>query len=256
MVLHFKGGYNHDNERLPHEEIKRHPEAVKFKEFSNAPLFLLVVNLLSVFILVITATIFHFLSGIRNISVCGVLLVIVSLIPHEIIHAMFFRGDVYLYIHNLALIITGTEPMSKKRYIAMCLTPTIIFGFIPFILFLINPQLTILGTLGGISIPLGLGDFYNVYNCIKQVPNDGICFMNKQNTYWYVPQKRSSLPDWGWSKQTIGSDIHIILAVIIGVFTICFGLYNREDVVLMVLFLMAEMSLYCLFGYYQIKYRN
>ena len=254
MVLHFKGGYRNNNDILPHEELKRHKNAVKFKEFDNAPVFMLLVNMFSIIILIITGFIFHLKAGIQNVSLSGVLLVLATLIPHEIIHAMFFRSDVYIYVHHLALLITGTEPMSKNRYIMMCLTPTVVFGFIPFVLFLINPSLTTLGTLGAISIALGLGDFYNIFHCITQVPKNGLCFMNKQNTYWYVPENIKEKPDFGWKKQSVGSNLMQLIAILLSFFILSFGLYNNDDIVTTVIFLSIEISFYCIIGYMQIKY--
>lgn len=256
MVLHFKGAYKNNNEKLPHEEWKKHNNANRFKEFNNAKLFLILINLSSIILLGITAFIYHNLVGLKNVSICGVMFVIASLIPHEIIHAAFFRGDVYLYLHHLALLITGTEPMSKKRYIMMCLLPTIVFGFIPFVCFLINPTLRILGTLGAISIPLGLGDFYNIYNCAKQVPKDGICFMDKQNTCWYIPNNNDDKPNWDWNKTSMGSSINLIIAVVLSFFILLFGLINVENIVFISLFLMVEITMYCLLGYFQIKFNE
>ena len=50
--------------------------------------------------------------------------------------------------------------------------PGIVFGFIPFIIFMINPKLPFPGTLGVLGIAAAAGDFCNVYN-----------------TFWYMPQK-------------------------------------------------------------------
>ena len=42
------------------------------------------------------------------------------------------------------------------RFVFMSILPNIIFGFISFILFLISPNLTILGTLGVMAIFMGV----------------------------------------------------------------------------------------------------
>ena len=124
-------------------------------------------------------------------SFLPIVLFILSLIPHEIMHAIWFREDVYYY-HNLSqgmLFVVGTEDMSKGRFIWMSLFPNIIFGFIPFILFLIWPNLSILGFFGAVSISAGAGDFTNVFNCLTQVPNGAITYMSGMHSYWYMPKE-------------------------------------------------------------------
>ena len=71
----------------------------------------------------------------------------------------------------------------------MCMLPNIVFGFIPFILFLINTKLVFLGMLGAMCISYGMGDYYNVWNTIMQVPSNGMVFSKGHNSYWYVDEK-------------------------------------------------------------------
>ena len=63
----------------------------------------------------------------------------------------------------------GPETMSKGRFIFMSLLPSIVFGFIPFILCMLFPALYILGAFGALSIAWSR-DFYNVYNAATQMP--------------------------------------------------------------------------------------
>lgn len=80
--------------------------------------------------------------------------------------------DVYMYndlIHGLMFVV-GTEDMSKARFIFMCLCPNLILGIIPYILFLIFPQLVGVGLFGIICIGTGFGDYLNIYNSIRQMP--------------------------------------------------------------------------------------
>ena len=83
------------------------------------------------------------------------------LIPHEFIHAMCFRKEAYIYtnLKNGMLFVVATEDMSKSHFIVMSLMPNLIFGFVPFLLYLIFPQLGFLGILGATSIPMGIGDY-------------------------------------------------------------------------------------------------
>lgn len=122
---------------------------------------------------------------------CSFLVSLVLLVPHEILHALCFRGEVHLYqnLKQLMLFIVGEEHISKARFIFMSLLPNLVFGFIPFIVFLINPSWYFLGFLGMFCIPCGMGDYYNVYNTIRQVPNGAKVFMNGLHTYWYISEK-------------------------------------------------------------------
>ena len=87
------------------------------------------------------------------------------------------------------LFVVGTEDMSKARFIALGLCPNICFGFIPFILYLIWPDLTVLGFWGAMAIASGAGDYYNAYNCATQVPANGLTYMSGMHSYWYVPKE-------------------------------------------------------------------
>ena len=248
MRLIFKGPYTTDD-RLPHEEIKKHDNAVKFKEFEDTAHFLLKINLVSFLLLAFTMGTFHYLAGITNISLSGVLLIFISMIPHEFIHASFFKRTAYLYLHKYALIITGTEPMTKWRYIMMAVTPSIIFGFIPFLLFVLNPELTIMGTFGAISIPMCLGDFYNAYNCYRQVPTDGYCFMNKQNTYWFTGDVNNR-------KRLRPTSLDILFAII-SIFSLLVlfycGLHNKECIGFILQMILYQLTAYSIVGLLQIN---
>ena len=84
------------------------------------------------------------------------------------------------------LFVVGIEDMSKARFVFMSLLPNLVFGWIPYILFLIHPQWMFLGVLGAISIPMGIGDYYNVYNCLTQVPKGALVYLSGMHSYWYV----------------------------------------------------------------------
>ena len=81
------------------------------------------------------------------------------------------------------------EDMSKKRFVFMSLLPNIIFGFVPFVIFLCFPQLTVLGAVGFVSIPMGIGDYTNVFNALTQMPEGAKTYLNGFNSYWYMPDQ-------------------------------------------------------------------
>lgn len=86
------------------------------------------------------------------------------------------------------LFVVGTEDMSKARFVFMSLLPNLVFGWIPYLVFLVQPQWIFLGAMGAISIPMGIGDYYNVYNCVTQVPKGAQVYLSGMHSYWYVPK--------------------------------------------------------------------
>ena len=59
----------------------------------------------------------------------GCLAALLALFPHELLHAVCFKQDVYLYTNwkQGLLFVVGPEPMSKRRFILMCLLPGFLF---------------------------------------------------------------------------------------------------------------------------------
>lgn len=172
MIFHYAGKYNGDENSLPYKE--HHPNAIPFKEPKDMKKYSLIANLGCVLIMIVLVIPF-LLMGIKYIpnskiqmvagGICGGL----SMFPHELLHAVCFKKDVYMYndlIHGLMFVV-GTEDMSKARFIFMCLCPNLILGIIPYILFLIFPQLVGVGLFGIICIGTGFGDYLNIYNSIK-----------------------------------------------------------------------------------------
>ena len=198
MRLHNAGKYNGDENSLPKRE---HPERyVQFKEAEDMKKFSRQMTILSLAIAVVMLGIFYVrifmyirmgYSVNMSFALPGFILYLVTLIPHEVLHAIWFREDVYYY-HNLKqgmLFVVGTEDMTKERFILMSMFPNICFGFIPFILFLIWPNLTVLGFWGALAIASGVGDFTNVYHCATQVPGNGLTYLSGMHSYWYVPKE-------------------------------------------------------------------
>ena len=201
MRLHNAGKYNGDESSLPQRE---HPEGyVPFKEPENMKKFALYMNFLAIAILIVTLGLFYlrlfkysFANGGTSFVftkgfIGGFVLYLATLVPHEFLHAIWFKEDVY-YHHNLKqgmLFVVGTEDMPKWRFVAMSMCPNVIFGFIPYILFMIRPDLAVLGYWGAMAIASGAGDYTNVFNCITQVPKGGITYMSGMHSYWYMPKE-------------------------------------------------------------------
>ena len=111
-----------------------------------------------------------------------------SLFPHEFLHAICFKEEVYLYtlLKKGILFVVGNEDMSKTRFIIMSLLPNVVFGIGPYIIGLIIKN-NVLTTLGIFATSMGCGDFINVYNAITQMPKGTRTYLHKFNSYWYMP---------------------------------------------------------------------
>ena len=140
MIFHYAGKYDGDESKLPQKE--HHPHAVQFKELEDTKKLSLIANIGCVLTMVLLAIPF-LLLGIKYIpdnaiwmmigGICGGL----SLLPHELLHAICYKEDVYMYndlAHGLMFVV-GTEDMSKGHFIFMCLCPNLILGIIPYIVF-------------------------------------------------------------------------------------------------------------------------
>ena len=194
MKLIYKGKYTSEAD-LP---VREHPEgAVPFKEIGDMKKLGLILNLASVplYILVAAGLIFRgmpYLSSGEPQLLIGMAVAMLMLFPHELLHAVCFRGEVELWT-NLKmgmLFVVGTEDMSKARFVLLSLLPNLVFGFVPYLLFLLHPHLLLLGALGAMSIPMGIGDYYNVYNCLTQVPKGGLVYLSGMHSFWYMPKEK------------------------------------------------------------------
>lgn len=192
MKLHYMGKYNMDPNSLPALEHK--PGAVKFKEVENSGQLALVANILALLLLVIfSAVAFMRVPDLLShpaAIITGLLASLLTLVPHECLHAICFKKDVYLYMNlsqGMAFVV-GPESMTKNRFVFMSLLPNLVFGFFPFILGLIFPQLTFCIVFGLLCITMGAGDYYNVFNALTQMPKGAYTYLHKLNSYWYIPE--------------------------------------------------------------------
>lgn len=189
MKLKFKGIYNNTETLLAKEHSKN---AIKMKELDLKQMSVYF-NIGYIVMAIILLIIFKIRANNSFNAIGAFLLWIITMIPHEIIHASCFKEEVYFYIYpKTGLFIYGNEIMSKKRYIFMTLLPNLIFGFLPYIVFLFFPQYTILGSLGVLTISSGIGDYYNIYNAITQVPNGGKIYMYELETHWYMTEDENN----------------------------------------------------------------
>lgn len=208
MKLHYMGKYDMNPESLPCKEHQ--PGAVAFKEAKDPKTIGIIANVLSIFITIFLIGLLVFkviftTPEVRNAaeylieslfgSFFGIflacLLPLGCLFPHELLHAVCFKDDCYLYtnLRNGLLFVIGPETMSKKRFIFLSLLPNIVLGLIPYLIGIVFPKIPILGIFGAILIGMGAGDYYNVFNAITQMPKGSRTYLYKFNSYWYMPQK-------------------------------------------------------------------
>ena len=193
MKLHYMGKYNGDAKTLPNKEYRE--GSVEFKEFKSSKIQGIVTNALG-FILIIPLFIFMWFYSNLTLSQLAPILFISSVIsfvllfPHEFLHAICFKKDVYLYIYPQGgtLFVTGPEDMSKARFIFLSLLPNIVFGIIPFIIYLFFPNLYILGGIAVGCVIQGIGDYLNAFNALTQMPKGSRTYLYGEKSYWYTPK--------------------------------------------------------------------
>ena len=191
MKLHYMGKYDLNPESIPTKPHR--PNHVAFKEPKDSKSLSKLVTLISILLIVIFLIPVYLRSAgdaLESTTIGGVL-TLLAMFPHEILHALCFKEDVYLYTnlrHGL-LFVAGPEDMSKSRFIFMSLLPSIIFGIIPYLVFLIKPDFLLLGAFGACNLACGAGDYLNIFNAITQMPAGSRTYLYHFNSYWYMPEE-------------------------------------------------------------------
>jgi hypothetical protein len=120
-------------------------------------------------------------------------------IPHEILHAICFGkgAEAELYARPPAWIIVCTQPLSKMRFILMCMLPNLVFGWIPLLIWMLLPYYGgvshLLFTVSVFGILLGGGDYMNVFNTLHQQPNGSMQQISGSNSYWFTPNEENKV---------------------------------------------------------------
>ena len=194
MKLHYRGKYNLDPATLP--TCKHQPNAVKFKEVDSTKELADIANgiAIALMILLFIPVYLKYKGSLFNYfdeMMVGAMLPLLTMFPHELLHALCFKEDVYLYtdFKQGLLFVVGCETMSKQRFIFMSLLPNIVFGFIPYMISFLGIQYLTLAVLGVIAIGMGAGDYYNVFNALIQMPKGARTYLYQMNSYWYIPEK-------------------------------------------------------------------
>ena len=193
MRLHYKGKYDLNPESLPHGQHM--PGAVPFKEAKDSKQLSLIANAASVVIMVLLAVPAYFrcrefLWASPLQMMFGAIASMLILFPHENLHALCIKEDVYLYTNwkqGLRFVV-GPETMSKGRFIFMSLLPNLVLGIIPYLIGIIFPNQVFAVVLGILATGMGAGDYYNVLNALTQMPKGSRTYLYQFSSYWYMPQ--------------------------------------------------------------------
>ena len=193
MKLHYMGKYDLDPDSLPHGEHQ--PGAVPFKEVKDTRQMSLLANGLCLVLMVLlgigaAVRCQPWLLDDRWQLTLGCVASLLALFPHELLHAVCFKADAYLYTNwaQGLLFVVGPETMSKGRFIFMSLLPNLVFGLVPYVVGMIWPRLTFCPAMGTLCIGMGAGDYYNVFNAATQMPKGARTYLYGFNSWWYMPQ--------------------------------------------------------------------
>lgn len=189
MKFHYMGKFDGNMDSLPKREHE--PGAVMFKEPENIEKFSKLMSVFNLVVIIVLMAVSYFISGIILFEGIGFILFMISLSVHEFLHAICFKEDVYMY-NNLKqgnLFVVGNETMTKFRFCFMSLLPCIILGVVPYIMFLINNEYVVFGSFGIFSLSSCVGDWYNVFNALTQMPKGAKTYLCGFNSYWYIPEE-------------------------------------------------------------------
>lgn len=107
--------------------------------------------------------------------ILGFLIGCMLLIVHEILHGIVYPKNVNVsigFIKPITFVALASYPMSKSKFITMCLLPFIL-GIVPMLIFVLTNNSTICSLSFGImcmGIISPYPDVYNVFQVIKKVP--------------------------------------------------------------------------------------
>ena len=127
----------------------------------------------------------------RLFILIGAIIGFALLLVHEVLHAIVYPKGVNTYVgiaKPITFVALASYPLSKKRFIVMCLLPYML-GIIPLIVFWLSPAYLreLNGVLFGMAC-MGMAspypDAYTVYQVIKQVPKNKKVQYYGDDTYY------------------------------------------------------------------------
>ena len=138
-----------------------------------------------------------FKDNLDLIAISTCLSSLINLFIHEFLHAVCFPKDkikeLWLKPNELSAFIYCTAPLKKARFIWLCLCPNIILGLLPLLLWFIetfdfNKTLSLfMLIISFLNLLCGIGDYYNTYLVIRQVPKNALVQTHGLKAYWFIP---------------------------------------------------------------------
>ena len=203
--IKYKGSYVSDEQMIKTKKIPK--EAIQFgivkslnREFAIGFLMLLPLMM----ILFITTYIkvkdiaYHLTMNIEIIISFFIVLGLIYVLTfvHEFIHACFYplkaEKEIYKSKSLGAYFVYSEEMITKRRYIVMVLAPMFLLGIIPYIIWLLLPQMIPMPFYLIIPITcwfmtiMSMGDVANVYHVLKEVPNKAKLFNHGLLDSYYI----------------------------------------------------------------------
>ena len=203
--LKYKGIYKNENQLLNGVLNK---DALMFEEPNNitevfirgflltCPLFALLIVIS--YIKIQSANLFSYdfiKENFCTIFIVTSLIHMIMVFIHEILHALAFPfksvKELWIKPNEMAAFIYCNAPVKKAKFIWICLCPNVILGAFPYMLWLIgifdfNETLSLyILILSFLNLLGGIGDYYNVYSAIKQVPNNSYVQNYGFHSYWF-----------------------------------------------------------------------
>lgn len=127
--------------------------------------------------------------------IIAVLLSLVLIVVHELLHAIWYPREsvkeIWVQPEALAAFVYCNGVVSKRRFIWLSFCPNIVLGFAPYLLWLtgifdfnlfLSHTVIILAML---NIASGIGDYFNIYSTIRQVPKYAWVRNYGFHTFWF-----------------------------------------------------------------------
>lgn len=187
MKIRYKGSFNGKVQMLPQpqpvEGAARIAEPGKPRDLVRRANFGAAITFAVLLVLVILR------GGLGALHVGGVIVAALVILPRELLRALCYREECWFYMNfqESMPFVTGAEHQSRLRFLAATLLPDVIFGLIPLVIFFIWPNLSFLGTLGLLCVPMGFGDYLLAALVLRQVPRNAMLYRQYFHTYWYIP---------------------------------------------------------------------
>lgn len=186
--IKYKGNYISDEQLIKREIPKNAEEFGKIKSIKNelGKGFLMILPLFILMIVLIYFKVkdldYHLSMNTEVIVSFFIVIISVYLLTfvHEVIHALFYplksQKEIWKAKKDGAYFVYCEDAISKKRYIIMVLAPMFILGIIPFIIWLLLPNIIPMPYSIAVVIIfllmtiVAMGDVSNIYYVLKEVP--------------------------------------------------------------------------------------